>query len=103
MKTLKLRKEIFHKLISGEKISTSRQGVRDYSVGEEIKFVMTEDESVECNVIITKVTYCKFKDLTLEEALKEGYSTLEDLKLVLNKIYNPKDTDDFTFIEYKLI
>ncbi len=101
MDSLKLRKEQFLLVLSGKKTSTSRQGIRRFEVGEEIELVMTEDETCSIDVTITNVKYIKYKDLTENEAIKEGYSSLEELQLALERIYTVND-DDFTIIEFTM-
>lgn len=100
---IKLRGEMFPALKNGTKIRTSRYGKRYVTVGDMVVFVMTENEKIKCPVIITNVFYCTFYELTQEEAIKEGYSSLEELKSALRKIYNPFDDDIYTIIEFKLI
>ena len=99
---LKLRKDIFPLLLSGVKTSTSRFGIREAKVGETLTFVMTEDETVKLNTVVTDVKHCRFKDLTEAEALKEGYNTLDELKNVLKSIYNCNEEDDFTLLHFTL-
>ena len=94
---------MFPALKNGTKTRTSRFGKRDINVGDKAVFVMTENEKVKFPVVITGVSYCKFFELTQEEAIKEGYSSLEELKSALIKIYNPFDDDVFTIIEFKPI
>lgn len=98
---IKLRKEMFPALKNGRKTSTSRYGKRDIKVGDKAVFVMTENERIRFPVEITKVSYCTFDEITEEEAIKEGYSSLEELKNALIKIYKPADSDVFTLIEFK--
>ena len=102
MDSLKLRKKLFPLVLSGKKTSTSRQGVRRFEIGEEIELVMTEDETCSINVTITNVKYIKYKDPTENEAIKEGYSSLEELQLALERIYTVNDDDDFTIIEFTM-
>lgn len=100
MNILKLRKEMFPAIISGNKTSTSRQGVRLINPNEKLKIVMTEDERFGIDMVVTNVHYCKFNELTKEEAIKEGYSSLQELQDVLKKIYDIEKDDDFTIIEF---
>ena len=97
---LKLRKEMFPLLFSKKKTSTCRRGLRYVDVNKELKFVMTEDESFSIDVFVTGVKHIKYRDLTEEEAVKEGYSSLKELQTVLEKIYAVNDDDDFTIIEF---
>ena len=101
MHILKLRKEMFPAIFSGEKTSTSRQGIRLIAPQEELKLIAI-DESVSVNVIVTNVYQCKFDELTVKEAIKEGYSSLEELKDTLKMLYNIEKDDNFTIIEFKL-
>ena len=98
---IKLRKEMFPALLNGTKTSTSRLGKRDVFVGEDLSFVMTEDENITFYAKVTNISYCNFNELTEEEAIKEGYSNLSELKNALEKIYHPADNDIFTLIEFK--
>lgn len=102
MEVLKLRKELFPLVLSGKKTSTSRQGIRLFEVGEEIELIMTEDETCSIDVTVTNVKHIKYKDLTEVEAIKEGYSSLEELQFALEKIYTVNDDDDFTIIEFTM-
>lgn len=98
---LKLRKEIFLLLESGKKKSTSRLGHRDITVGDELVFVMTEDENIMYKTVITSVKYCKYCEITEAEAFNEGYNSLDELKEALSRIYNPSDEDIFTLIQFQ--
>lgn len=100
MDTLNLRKEMFPAIYSGKKTSTSRQGIRDFTLYDKLIFVATEDSSIHTDVIVTNVKHCKFDELTEEEAIKEGYESLEELKETLNKIYDISKDDNFTLVEF---
>lgn len=100
---IKLRGDMFPALRNGKKTRTSRFGKRDIKVGEKAVFVMTENEKIKQPVEVTGVYYCKYFELTEDEAKKEGYSSLEELKTALDKIYHPEPNDDFTIIEFKKI
>lgn len=100
MNVLKLRKEMFPLIYSGKKTCTSRQGIRDFTLYDKLIFVATEDSSISTDVIVTDIKYCKFSELTKEEAIKEGYESLEELKEVLKKIYDISKDDNFTLVEF---
>lgn len=59
--------------------------------------------NVPFNGIVTNVEYCRFYDITEEEALKEGYSSLDELKDVLRNLYDVDADPNFTLIEFKLV
>ena len=102
MDVLKLRKEMFPAIYSGRKTCTSRQGIRNFAPQGKLTFIATEDDSIRADVLITNVKLCKFDELTKDEAIKEGYASLEDLKKVLKEIYDISKDDNFTLIEFML-
>lgn len=102
MQELLLRKDIFGLVKSGIKHSTSRKGKRDIQCGL-LLFKMTEDESIQEIVDVTNVRYTPYCEISNEEAIKEGYKSIEELRSVLTNIYgNISDDELFTFIEFKL-
>jgi hypothetical protein len=92
---------MFEKLIDGNKQSTSRLGHRDVKIGEELLIIMTENERICYTTSVTNVKYCKFSELTEEEAKREGYNNLKELKDNLASIYNPSQDDEFTLIYFE--
>lgn len=97
---IKLKKAKFDSLIDGTKRSTSRLGHRSAVIGEELVIKMTENPKISYTGLITNIQYCKFSELTEEEAIAEGYKSLEELKNNLLEIYNPKPDDEFTLIYF---
>lgn len=103
MQELLLREEIFGLVNSGVKHSTSRKGKRDIQCGS-LLFKMTEDESIQTTVNVTSVRYNPYSEISDEEAVKEGYKSIEELRSVLTKIYGEINNDElFTFIEFELL
>lgn len=99
---LQLRKEKFPLLFSKKKTSTCRQGIRHIDINDDLTFVMTEDKTFTIDVTVTDVKYIKYNELTEEEAIKEGYSSLKELQDTLETLYTINDNDDFTIIEFVL-
>ena len=102
MATLNLRKEMFPAIYSGKKTSTSKQGIRDFKPGTNLTIVAQEDESTSIDVLITDVSHCKFNELDEEEAIREEYNSLKEMKETLEKIYDISKDDNFTLIEFSL-
>lgn len=98
---IKLKKNKFEGLINGTKKSTSRLGHREVNIGEELVIKMTENEKISYSGNVTGVKYCKFSELTEEEAIAEGYNNLAELKENLTNIYNPSADDEFTLIYFE--
>lgn len=99
---LQLRKEKFPLLFSKKKTSTCRQGIRHIDINDDLTFVMTEDKTFTIDVTVTDVKYIKYNELTEEEAIKEGYTSLKELQDTLKTLYTINDNDDFTIIEFIL-
>ena len=102
MATMKIRKEMIPLIRSGAKISTSRYGIRDIALNDELIFMAAEDSSDTVKTMITEIHHCQFNELTEEEAIDEGYPSLEKLKGTLQKLYNPGEFDYFTLIKFAL-
>ena len=101
MYMMRIRQEKFLQILSGKKTSTSRQGLREIEVGQELRFLSADGDIAD--TIVTNVEYCKFDELTEEEAFKEGYSSLDELKDVLRNLYDVDADPNFTLIEFKLV
>ena len=101
MYMIRIRQEMFPLILSGKKTSTSRQGLREIEVGQELRFLSADGDIAD--TVVTNVEYCKFEELTEEEALKEGYSSVDELKDVLRNLYAIESDPNFTLIEFKLV
>lgn len=101
MYMMRIRQEMFPLILSGKKTSTSRQGLREFEVGQEFRFLSADGDIAD--TIVTSVEYCKFDELTEEEAFKEGYSSLDELKDVLRNLYDVDADPNFTLIEFKFV
>lgn len=103
MQELLLKSEIFGLVEAGIKHSTSRKGKRDITCGL-LLFKMTEDESIQTTVNVTSVRYTPYCKISDEEAVKEGYKSIQELRDVLTRIYGEIDDNElFTFIEFECI
>lgn len=101
MYMIRIRQDMFPLILSGKKISTSRQGLREIKVGQDLRFLSADGDIVD--TIVTNVEYCRFDELTEEEAFKEGYSSLDELKDVLKNLYDIDTDPNFTLIEFKFV
>ena len=101
MYMMRIRQEMFPLILSSKKTSTSRQGLREIEVGQELRFLSADGDIAD--TIVTNVEYCRFDELTEEEAFKEGYSSLDELKDVLRNLYDVDADPNFTLIEFELV
>ena len=101
MQELLLKRDIFGKVLDGNKKSTSRKGKRGIVNGV-LLFKMTEDETQQVIVNVTNVRYLPYGDITEGEAVKEGYKSLDELRDILTRIYGEIAPDEtFTFVEWE--
>jgi len=83
MTTLRLHPDFLSALIEGRKTTTVRAGWRDLSSGPAV--VETGRQSIE--VLVTGVRHCRYADLTLEDAKRDGFESLEQLRSALRRFY----------------
>ena len=88
----------FNQILKGKKTSTSRFGWRNIEKGL-LKIKMTENTDLEVTVLVTDVIFTYYGQITEEEALKEGYESLEALRTKLEDIYGEMgEVTPFTLI-----
>jgi len=90
------------KILEGKKVTTIRKGIRDFKVGE--KILITSQDRIYAEAEIIEVKYLKVSDLTDEDALKDGFSSKDELFKALKKYYSSiKSNDTITIIGFKLL
>lgn len=97
---LKLRKEIFDKVLDGSKKATSRKGIRQICPGM-LTLIMTEDETQTKKVCVKRVEIIKLNEITDTEARLEGYASAKELRNKLEEIYGSFCSGElFTLVEW---
>ena len=95
-----LRKKYLDKLLTGEKKSTIRLGMY---VPKYHEVIIHSGGKPICIAKITRVTYKKIKDLTDEDAVRDGFGNLKALLNELKKIYGSIRPEEIvTIIELKV-
>ncbi|HEX54747.1 MAG: ASCH domain-containing protein [Candidatus Altiarchaeales archaeon] len=103
-KRLNFRKRYKDKILSGMKKATIRLGrVKKYGIGDVVD-IYAGDEKIS-SAVISKIRYLKFKELTREDVMKDGFKSKSELKRALKKIYKKefKSDSDLTQIEFILL
>jgi len=96
-----LKKKYIDKLFTGKKTATIRLG--EY-IPKYNEVIIHSGGKPICIAKITRVTYKKIKDLTNEDAVKDGFSNLKALLSELKRIYGSFRPDEkVTIIEFKVI
>lgn len=91
---IEMSSEFYDLIKYGIKKTTIRKGVRNYKIGKAIIYFMTS--SMVAN--ITQIRVLHFNELTIEDAIKDGFKSITELQNVLRKIYLDIDNDDFITI-----
>ncbi|MBC7094380.1 ASCH domain-containing protein [Thermococcus sp.] len=92
------------KILKGKKTSTIRFGNYEAKPGSEVYLAITPSDSVIAKIKITDIKKKRVKELTLEDARKDGFKELNELINALNKIYGTLHGDDeVTIIEFDVI
>jgi len=102
-KALKFLPEFRDKILSGEKVSTIRKGrVERYGEGEIVEVLAGDEVLGEAEIV--RVAHRKFREISKNDAKKDGFKSKSELKKVLKKIYGKFKSDDvITQIEFRLI
>lgn len=90
---LKFNKEYYEPIKSGKKTQTLRKNNKRLQENEIVKAIFPGTDN-EIKIKITDTGYKQFKYLNEEDAQKEGYDSLEQLKKDLIKIYPRLDNFD---------
>lgn len=103
MKTLKFNKKYYMPLLTGEKTQTIRKNKKRIRTGETIKAIFL-GTPMECKLKITRIGYKQFKYLTDDDARREGFNNLDELKEELINIYPRLDNlTRIYFYQFKCI
>nr|MDO8043522.1 ASCH domain-containing protein [Candidatus Baldrarchaeota archaeon] len=101
-KTLDFDEIYIRKILEEKKITTIRRGVRNFKVGE--KVLITSQDRIYAEAEITEIRCLKVSDLTDEDALKDGFSSKEELLKALKKYYSSiRPSDTVTIIGFKIL
>jgi len=96
--SLRLRPDLLEAVRCGNKTSTIRAGRKNIEEG----LLVLESAQTLLLVRITGVTYKRFRSLTNEEAKKDGYNSIDELKKELRSIYPALGDNSFlTLVEFE--
>ena len=92
---IKFKKEYYNNIVSGKKTQTLRTARKRLDVQEdETCKAIFPGTTKEALIHITKIGYKQFKSVNDEDAEREGYNTLRELREDLKKIYPLLDAHD---------
>jgi hypothetical protein len=92
-----LSSEFLPDVVSGDKVSTIRRGRRNYPLGGALLRARDRDIAID----IRRVRYSKIRDLTVDDARRDGFENVEELKTALSRFYPQlQPEDDVTIVEF---
>lgn len=83
MTELRLAPEYIPSVRSGDKVTTIRAGRRSYPCGP--ADLVASNERIAIEIIATRIA--RYEDLTDEDALSDGFSSLVELQAALRRFY----------------
>lgn len=96
-------REQYMRLVRGEKHMTVRKGIRTVEPGRHI--ARMKNTPRQALLEVSHATHCRVRDLTIAEAVAEGYDNVETLRRTLDLIYANNDQgglsdDDWVTLVY---
>ncbi len=102
MKSINFDEEYVDLILSGRKKSTVRKGIKSYEIGKIV--YLTASNKPFAKARVTKAVVKRIKELSDEDARKDGFENKEELVNALKKIYGRvDDTDIVTVIHFELV
>ncbi len=109
-KTIQIRKFMLidnaykERILKGKKVTTIRYGKYEAEEGSEVYIVITPSDTAIAKAKIKGITKKKVKELTNEDAKRDGFKDVRELLRTLNRIYGELYGDDeITIIEFEVI
>ncbi len=92
------------RILRGDKVTTIRYGRYEVKPGSEVYLAVRPSDTVVAKVRITEVVKKKVRELTDDDARKDGFRDVKELLRALNKIYGELSGDDeVTIIGFRVI
>jgi hypothetical protein len=95
MQHLKLADDLFEGIYDGSKTTTIRAGWRTVDLGP-LRFIPTSGADHSALVNVKRISYCRAKDITDEQARADGARDAREIVLALQRFY--PDLDDKTCV-----
>ncbi len=94
--------EFVQSIVEGRKVTTVRKGIKSYPVGKVVELTVNYKPFARAKV--TKVVVKRVKELTDEDAVKDGFESREQLIRALKKIYGDVNENDFvTVVHFEVL
>ena len=102
MERINFDAEYVESIIQGKKITTVRKGVKSYPVGKIVELTVNYKPFAKAKV--KKVVVKRVKELTDEDAIRDGFGSKEELLNALKKIYGEINENDLvTIVHFEVL
>ncbi len=95
-KRINFDSEYVDAILEGRKVTTIRKGIKMYPIGRIVD--LTVNNKTFAKARIDKVVVKRLKELSDEDAKKDGFESREDLIRALKRIYGSVRDDEFVTI-----
>ncbi|MCW3135904.1 MAG: ASCH domain-containing protein [Canidatus Methanoxibalbensis ujae] len=103
MKRLNFDSKYMKQILRGEKTTTVRKGIRrKYDTGDIIELIADKKPFAIAEVKAVEVK--RLRDISISDAIQDGFSSREDLINALRRIYGKMKEEEFvTIIHFKIL
>jgi hypothetical protein len=102
MERINFDAEYVDSILQGRKITTVRKGVKSYPVGKTVELTVNYKPFAKAKV--TKVVVKRVKELTDDDAIRDGFESKEQLLNALKRIYGEVNENDLvTIVHFEVL
>ncbi|RLI86592.1 MAG: ASCH domain-containing protein [Archaeoglobales archaeon] len=102
MEKINFDAEFVERILEGKKITTIRKGIKSYPIGKVVELTVNYKPFAVARVV--KVVVKRVKELTNEDAIRDGFENRDQLMNALRRIYGEIDERDFvTIVHFNLL
>ncbi len=102
MKRIHFDSKYIPQILTGEKTTTVRKGIRRYAVGERVQLVASNKPFATAEVVSVEVK--RLSEIDKRDARRDGFASKEALLRDLRKIYGKLHDEEFvTIIHFRIL
>ncbi len=102
MERINFDAEYVESILEGKKMTTIRKGIKSYPVGRIVELTVNYKPFARARVV--KVVVKRVRDLTDEDAVRDGFNGRDQLINALRRIYGEiKESDLVTIVHFKVL
>ncbi len=102
MERINFDEEFVEPIVSGRKVTTVRRGIKSYPVGRVVE--LTAGGNTFALAKVKKVVVKRIKELSDEDARRDGFESRDELLSALKKIYGDVKENEFvTVVHFEVL